>query len=185
MKQVLFFGIILLSACANSPKNNKATVSSDTYFEFSVDGKTFTVSEDAVSTSYNKFGDKTEFKIFAGENPSLTLTIPNDMSKPSSTPSGGAVGTAIAQGSASLQNYPDASHNFNSFDYMATPPQTPVADAIVITTSELIGTEGRLISGTINVTTVPDSNNNSDPANKPYKIVGKFKVKHLFKGDPF
>lgn len=184
MKQLLFFGIILLGACTNSPKNTKTTGGSDTYFEFSVDGKTFTVSDDDVTTSYNKFGNKTEFKIFAGENPSLTLTIPNDMSKPSSTASGGAVGTAIAQGSVSLQNYPDASHTFNSFDYMANPPQTPVADAIVITASELIGTEGRLISGTINVTTVPDSDNNA-PANKPYKIVGKFKVKHLFKGDPF
>lgn len=191
MKKIILslFTIACLTACNSNKANPEATdpaAKSDTnnYFEFSVDGKNFTVNQQDVLTTYNEFGSIKEFKIFAGKEgePSLTLTIPNDMSKASSTPSGSSeAGNNISQGSVSLQGYPQKADVFNNFDFMANPPLQPVADAIVITNSEKIGEEGRRITGTINTKTVADASS----AGKQYTITGKFKVEHKFNGLKF
>lgn len=54
-----------------------------------------------------------------------------------------------------------------------------------MTASEKTGYEGPIITGTVNVVTIPGNNPQNDPAVKPYTITGKFRVKHLFKGDKF
>jgi len=157
------------------------------YFDFTVDGKSLHVKESDILTTYNDFGGKTEFKIFAGAEgePQLVLTIPNDMSKPSSTPSGSPeAGSSIAQGSLSLQGYPQKGYTFNNYDFLANPKPAPVPDAILITASEKAGEEGRIITGTINTTTFA-GDPGTDPANKPYTITGKFRIKHLFNGTKF
>ncbi len=185
--------IILLASCGNA--SSEATTKTDEtekpsypkedyYFEYAIDGKPFRVSTDDILTSYNSYQGKSEFKIYAGTegSPQLVLTIPHDMSKPSSTASGSPeAGNSISQGSVSLQDYPTKGNTFNSYDFMANPKQAPTPDAIVITASEKLGEEGHIITGTINVSLI----SGNDPANKPYKITGKFKIKHLFQGAKF
>lgn len=200
MKQFIilpgFIILFFLISCGNeaaektisSNPEKSASTSEDYYVDFTVDGKPVHVGEDNILTSYNNFSGKIEFKIFAGNEggPQLILTIPNDMSKPSTTPSGSSeAGYSISQGSVSLQDYPEKGDTFNSFDFTANPPLTPVPDAIIVTASEKLGEEGRIITGTINVVTIPGNNPKNDPAVKPYTITGKFRVKHLFKGDKF
>jgi len=192
----IFIAAIFLASCGNTGSEKAPTTEpektvsqkGDYFVDFTVDGKPVHVGEDNILTSYNNFSGKIEFKIFAGNEggPQLVLTIPNDMSKPSSTPSGSAeAGYSISQGSVSLQDYPEKGLTFNSYDFTANPPLTPVPDAIVVTASELLGEEGRIITGTINVTTIPGNNPANDPTVKPYTITGKFRVKHLFKGEKF
>ena len=178
-----------LSACNSNKTETKDTASAASttsiageFFEFTVDGKAFTVDKEDVLTSYNEFGKLKEFKIFAGKDGATTLaiTIPNDMSMPSSTPSGvDEAGNTISQGSVSLQGYPEKGDTHNNYDFMANPPLPAVADAVVVSSSEKIGEEGRLISGTINTKTVPDA------SGKQYSITGKFRVKHTFSGLKF
>lgn len=186
----------VLTSCGNTASEKTATdepekntsQADDYYFNFTVDGKPVHVNPDNILTSYNNFSGKIEFKIFAGNEggPQLILTIPNDMSKPSTTPSGSSeAGYSISQGSVSLQDYPEKGDTFNSFDFTANPPLTPVPDAIIVTSSEKLGEEGRAITGTVNVVTIPGNNPKNDPTVKPYTITGKFRVKHLFKGDKF
>lgn len=199
MKNLFLLPVIMIAAslisCSNSSPEKataegaeKSAPSNDSYyFDFTVDGKPVHVKEGDILTTYNDFGNKTEFKIFAGAEgePQLVLTIPNDMSKPSSTPSGSPeAGSSIAQGSLSLQGYPQKGYTFNSYDFLANPKPAPVPDAILITASEKAGEEGRIITGTINTTTVA-GDPGTDPANKPYTITGKFRIKHLFNGTKF
>lgn len=196
MKQSILLSSFIISlfllSCGNessektvSNEQEKSTSKSDNYYlDFTIDGKSVHVGEENILTSYNNFNGKTEFKIFAGNEggPQLVLTIPYDMSRPSSTPSGSPeAGNSISQGSVSLQDYPSKGNTFNSYDFMANPKQTPTPDAIVITSSEKLKEEGRIITGTINVSTIPAN----DPASTPYMISGKFKIKHLFKGEKF
>lgn len=184
------FALSLISLCvfsACNSKNNEVYAAENTaqtgeYFEFSVDGKTYSVAKDDVLTTYNEFGKATEFKVYAGKEgePSLTLTIPANMGQASSTPSGSVdPGNSISQGSVSLQGYPEKGMTYNNFDFLANPPLQPVADAIIITSSEPVGKEGRIITGTINTTTIPD------PGGKPYVIKGKFRIEHTFSGYKF
>ncbi len=189
----VFASIIILASCGNATSENTTKTNEaentippkeDYYFEYAIDGKLFRVNPDDILTSYNSYQEKTEFKIFAGTegSPQLVLTIPHDMSNPSNTASGSPEpGNSISQGSVSLQDYPTKGNTFNSYDFMANPKQAPTPDAIVITASEKLGEEGRIITGTINVSTI----SGNDPTSKPYKITGKFKIKHLFQGAKF
>lgn len=196
MKILFLIPIFLLFSCGNASSEKEATNETekttspkeDYYFEYTIDGKSFKVDADNILTSYNSYQGKTEFKIFAGTEGAeqLILTIPHDMSKSSSTASGSPeAGNSISQGSVSLQDYPEKGYTFNSYDFMVNPKPTPVPDAIVITESEKLGEEGRIITGTFNVTTIPGENSKNDPVIKPYTINGKFKIKHLFKGEKF
>lgn len=108
------FFILLCLSCSKTeaiqsgeeinPKEN----TNEFYFDYSIDGKAFSVNEDDILTTYNEFGaTQKEFKIFAGKDQerSLILTITSDMSKPSTTPNGSAeAGNPLSQGSVSLQN---------------------------------------------------------------------------------
>lgn len=186
---LLFVAAFAVSACNSNKSESKEaapaagkTTATGEFFEFSVDGKPFTVNSEDVLTSYNEFGKLKEFKIFAGKEggATLTITIPNDMSQPSSTPSGvDEAGNTISQGSVSLQGYPEKGDTYNNYDFMANPPLPVVPDAVVVSASEKVGEEGRLISGSINTKTVADA------SGKQYTIVGKFTIKHLFKGLKF
>lgn len=190
MRNLLLLALIslcILSACNSKNNEFSATETSSKngeYFEFYIDEKTFTLTKDDVLTTYNEFGKVSEFKIYAGKEgePSLTLTIPANMGKPSSTPSGSdEAGSSIAQGSVSLQGYPEKGLTYNNFDFLANPPLVPVADAIIITSSEAVGEESRIITGTINTTTIPGA----DADAKAYVIKGKFRIEHTFSGYKF
>lgn len=191
MKSFLLAAIVFALACNNSslPANmdNKRTYSNkgDTYFNFEVDGKSFSIKDENISSTYHDFNDHTEFKIFAGADgaPSLTLTITAPMNGPSTTPSGAEQpGNPISQGSVSLQNYPVKGETNNSYDFMDSNKSAPIADAIKITAIEPEGKEASFITGTIATTTVASAN---DPLKKTYRITGKFKIKHQFSGDRF
>lgn len=191
MKRVKFMlvAIVVLAmiSCTNGDtKSSNTTTSSNTgtdyYFTYSIDGKEFSLNpETDVTTSYNAFGkDDKVFKIFAGKDnaESLTLTIPTDVSKPVSIPSGGEVGTEIAQGSVSLQGYPQKGYVFNSHDFMdATTKSDIKPDAIKITEVKIVDSKIRIITGELNVVTVPGENKSNDPNFKPYIIKGKFRIK--------
>jgi hypothetical protein len=183
MKKILFAFILFATACNNSsaPENSKG----ETYFNFEVDGKSFSIKEENISSTYHDFNDHTEFKIFAGADgaPSLILTIIAPMKGASSTPSGSEQpGNAISQGSVSLQNYPQKGETFNSYDFMDSNKSAPVADAINITSIEPDGKEASIIAGTVSTNTVASAN---DPLKKVYRITGKFKIRHQFSGDRF
>ena len=151
------------------------------YFTYTIDGKEITLNVDEdVITSFNTFKDKSVFKIFAGKEngANLVLTIPSDLKNTISVPSGSAeAGDEIAQGSVSLQGYPENGYTFNSYDFLDAQKQKPVADAIVITEATAINTKEKIIAGTINVTTVTGANFKNDPAVKSYEIKGKFRIK--------
>ncbi len=158
------------------------------YFDFSIDGKEFHLTEADILTSYNEFGADKEFKIFAGKDggPNLVLNLVSDMSKPSNTPNGTPQSSdKLGQGSVSLQNYPTKGLTFNSYDYLLNPKPQVIPDAIVITNSEKVGDKGRIITGTINVIVRGGENKQNEPAIKDYVIKGKFKIMHEFKGLPF
>jgi len=188
-----FLVLIAIAACIVSACNSEKSNVSDSenpagnggeYFEFSVDDKTFNVDKEDVLTTYNEFNNMPEFKIYAGKEggPTLTITIPANMSGPSSTPSGSAEpGSSIAQGSVSLQGFPDPGDTYNNFDFMADTKLKPVKDAVVVTSSEKIGEKGRMISGTIHTTTYPGPDGHA----KPYTITGRFSIMHVFSGLKF
>lgn len=193
-------GIVLLSVCGCSRsgeqnssgsvevKHTGAASGADLYFDFTVDGNAVHVDAADVSTSYHEFSPGVGvFKVYAGKEggTQLALTIPGDLSKPLSVPSGSKTpGDEIFQGSVSLQGFPKHGLTFNNYDGFIDPKPEPVADAIVVTASEKVGEEGRIISGTIKTTTVGDAAS-SDPELKPYAVAGKFRVKHKFLGEKF
>jgi len=195
-KHFIFLAALLLfafSSCnkseskktANENLNTEST--DDFYFNYSIDGKNFKVSEEDILTTYNEFSPtQKEFKIFAGKDQerSLVLTIISDMSKPSSTPNGSAEpGNVLSQGSVSLQNFPAKSFTFNSYDSSLTPAPEVIPNAINITKSEPFNDKGRIITGTIDAIVRGGDNKQNDPNIKDYVIKGNFRVKHLFGGN--
>ncbi len=178
--------IAFFSFACNTKSESKNNTAQDFNFEFTVDGKKFNFSPDDVSTSYRDFGkDNHEFKIYVGKEYgtlSLTLTVLADMTKPSSTPNGDPnPGNALFQGSVSLQNYPEKSFTFNSYDGLQNPKPKPVSDAIVITSSVLeAGGKARIISGTINTVVLGGENKSKDPKIKDYVVKGSFTIRHEF-----
>jgi hypothetical protein len=173
---------------ATATAQNDAPAGKALYFDYSIDGKEMHVLAEDILTSYNVTSADTVFKIFAGKDGGITLllTIPRNMAKPSTTPSGSPdFKYNITQGSVSLQNYPDK--NFTSNNFNTTYPATaiPVPDAIVVTSSETDGTEGRIITGTINTKTFGDEDPAKEPSPKDHIIKGKFRIKHPFNGYKF
>lgn len=181
--------LMILMACNGSAQKKGTTAKDAAYFEYTVEGKTINVAAGDISTSYNVFGAKTEFKIFAGssDGPAIVLTIPNKMSAPSVTPSGSPDPvSSISQGSFSITDYPEKGYTFNSYDYLVHPKPVPQPDAIKVTDSRKTPDgKGQVISGTFNVTTVLSGKDHTNPSVKPYRITGKFSVVHLFNGQPF
>jgi len=172
-------------ASINVQPSSPATSSGGLYFDFTVDGKEMHVAEDDVLTTYDEISGNKIFKIFAGKDgeTSLVVTIPQDMTKASTTPSGSTdYDDNITQGSVSLQNYPEKNYTSNSFDTNSAETSVPVADAVVVTSSEKTTGEERVIIGTINVKTFGGDNSSNDPNVKDHVITGKFKVTHDFSG---
>jgi hypothetical protein len=101
-KSILFVAMTVISllACNNTTNQLESEAQAikvsptaeKFYFEFVVDGKTISIHPNDITTSYNVTSKDTVFKIFAGAygSTSLLITVPHDMSKPSSTPSGSA-----------------------------------------------------------------------------------------------
>ena len=197
---IITLTIISLLSCNNSGSNattnvneNNAIQSDKLYFDFTIDGKEIHIKEEDVLTSYNEIalktgGKRTVFKIMAGNygEVSLVLTTPKDMTKPSSTPSGSTnFDEEITQGSVSLQGFPEKGYTFNNFETTYPERAIPVADAIVITSSERMGDEGRIITGTIKTKVFGGDNSKNDPNIKDRIIIGKFRVKHTFRDIKF
>jgi len=169
------------SSTSNSGKSS-ATTSGDLYFDYTIDGKEMHVNVEDISSSYTANKTDTIFHLDAhaakeGE-PALLLTVPHDMTKPSTTPSGSPDSKMnIMGGSATLLNVPEK--NYTSLSYNSSyPEKSPViADAIVITSSEKQGEEARIITGTFNFKTYGE-NKETDPKQTDHVIKGKFRIKH-------
>jgi len=171
---------ILCTSCSKDSDKDKKT-DDQLYFEYTIDGKEVKLAPEDVLTSFNQFSaTDIEFKIFAGKEkgPQLVLTIVSDISKPSRTPNGTPEASGkLVQGSVSLQDYPEG-YTLNNYDYLLSPKPAVVADAIVITGSELVEKQGRIITGTINTTMLDRPNPRKDPNIKAYVIKGKFRILH-------
>ena len=179
--------ILCLISCNNSGSKNsdnesKTITNEDLYFTFTIDGKEVSIPSEEVSTSYNTALKKPVFKVFAGEygKINLMLATTEDVTKPSSTPSGSKnFDDEITQGSVSLQNYPEKNYTSNSFNTNFPESSIPIPDAIVITESKRFGDTHRIITGKINVKVFGGDATN-DPKVSDHVIVGKFRVKHEF-----
>ena len=177
-----------LFSCNNNDTTNINTEksssgnSSDLYFDYTLDGKEMHVDAADIMSTYRANNTDTVFTIHAGkdDNSTLLLSIPHDMTKPSTTPSGSPdYKMNITQGSASLQNYPEKNYTSNSFN-STYPEKSPVIpDAIVITSTEKQGEEARIITGTFNIKTYGE-NKETDPKQTDHVIKGKFRIKHEF-----
>ncbi len=187
----LYLFVILFCSCQSNQGSTAssaapASTKDKFYFNYTIDGKAFSVDTNDILTSYNEFSaTDREFKVFAGkeEGPNLVLTIVSDMAKPSSTPNGTPnANEKLVQGSVSLQNYPTKGFTFNSYDYLLNPKPEVIPDAIMITQSEKLGETARILTGTLNVTVRGGENKQNDPAIKDYVIKGEFRIKHEFKG---
>lgn len=182
---ILFVFVGFLS-CNNSSKTNtnesKTIQNEDLYFTFTIDGKEVSIPAEEISTSYNVALKKPVFKVFAGEygKINLLLATTEDVTKPSSTPSGSKnFEDEITQGSVSLQNYPEKNYTSNSFNTNFPESSIPIPDAIIITESKRFGDTHRIITGKINVKVFGGDATN-DPKVSDHVIVGKFRVKHEF-----
>lgn len=189
--------IVCLVSCNNTNKNADASGTDSAtnaafYFDFSIDGKPFSIKEEDILTTYNEIPKgkgvfKQVFKIMAGNygETSLVLTIPNDMTKPSSTPSGSAnLDDEISQGSVSLQGYPEKGYTFNSFETTYAERAISVPDAIVVTATERVS-DGRIITGTFKAKVFGGDNSKNDPNIKDRIVTGKFRIKHTFRDIKF
>lgn len=179
---IITFAFIGFLCCNNSGGESKSDTNEDLYFTFTIDGKEVNIPSEEVSTSYNVALKKPVFKVFAGEygKINLLLATTEDVTKPSSTPSGSTnFDDEIIQGSVSLQNYPEKNYTSNSFNTNFPESSIPVPDAIVITESKRFGDTHRIITGKINVKVFGGDATN-DPKVSDHVIVGKFRVKHEF-----
>ena len=176
---VILFAATTLLACNNTTgdktTDSKTTNSGDLYFEYTIDGKEMHVDAADISTNYTANKTDTVFHLLtlAEDDPALGFTIPHDMSKPSTTPSGSPDWKYISGGSVTLFHYPEK--DIRSFSFNDTyPEKSPVIpDAIVITSSEKQGEEARIITGTFNLKTYRDNKET-----EVYVIKGKFRIKH-------
>jgi len=188
MKKILIilFAATTLFACNNTTgdktTDSKTTNSGDLYFEYTIDGKEMHVDAADISTTYSANKTDTVFHINAHagkeDDPALLLTVPHDMTKPSTTPSGSPDSKMnIMGGSATLLNFPEK--NYTSLSFNSTyPEKSPVIpDAIVITSSEKQGEDARIITGTFNLKTYGE-NKETDPKQTDHVIKGKFRIKH-------
>ncbi len=182
---ILSITVILIGFLSwnNSGGESKSVNNEELYFTFTIDGKeVVNIPSEEISTSYNVALKKPVFKVFAGEygKINLLLATTEDVTKPSSTPSGSKnFDDEITQGSVSLQNYPEKNYTSNSFNTNFPESSIPVPDAIVITESKRFSDTHRIITGKINVKVFGGDATN-DPKVKDHIIVGKFRVKHEF-----
>ncbi len=187
---VTIIATTMLFSCNNNgtantntgPEKTSEGKSSDLYFDYTLDGKEMHVNEADLHGTYAQTTNSHKFSMYVGkvDGPQLLLTIPRDMTRPSTTPSGSAdYNENITQGSVSLIDYPEKGYTSNSYNstYPETTPVMP--QAIVITSSEKSGEDARIITGTFNVTTYGDKSHN-DPKSTDHVIAGKFKIKHTF-----
>ncbi len=182
---ILSITVILIGFLSwnNSGGESKSVNNEELYFTFTIDGKeVVNIPSEEISTSYNVALKKPVFKVFAGEygKINLLLATTEDVTKPSSTPSGSKnFDDEITQGSVSLQNYPEKNYTSNSFNTNFPESSIPVPDAIVITESKRFSDTHRIITGKINVKVFGGDATN-DPKVNDHIIVGKFRVKHEF-----
>jgi hypothetical protein len=93
---VILFAATTLFACNNTTgdktTNSKSTNSDDMYFDYTIDGKEMHADAADISSNYTANKTDTIFHLdaHAGKegDPALLLTVPHDMAKPSTTPSG-------------------------------------------------------------------------------------------------
>ncbi len=191
---VLLLASTTLFACNNTTddktresktSNSETSGSGDTgdlYFDFTLDGKEMHVDAADILSTYRASNTDTVFKFHAGkeDGPILILTLPHDMTKPSTTPSGSPdYNLNITQGSASLLNYPEKNYTSNSFNN-TYPERTPIIEeSIVVTSTEKQGEEARIITGTFNTKTYSD-NKETNLKETDHIIKGKFRIKHEF-----
>ncbi len=159
-------------ASANPTAANPTT---ETFFEFTIDGKAYSIATDDVSV---RNGASNTFKIFAGADRKLSvnLTIPNIDKCPCSVPAG-AVDPAseLGQGAVSLQHFPNPGNGLNS--WYTTQTGTPPADAIKISDIGTVKNGARFVSGEFHTTVLKTESNGSGPENKDYVLAGKFRVR--------
>lgn len=186
---MLSLSLFLFSCKNNASSTSKSSDSVEAsanekdgfYFDYTIDGKEMHVDAEDISSSYYP-DQNNRFAIFAGkdETVKLLLTVSQNMTKGSVTPSGSAdPAMNIQQGSISLQNYPEKNYTSNSYN-STYPERTPViADAITITGSEKDGEEARIITGTFSAKTYGD-NKETDQKSTDHIIQGKFRIRHAF-----
>lgn len=154
-----------------------------------IDGTPLTIAAADITTSFRTTGSGAVFKIFAGADgaTAVVLTIPNAMTGPSSTPSGSKLdGDEIAQGSVSLQNFPERGYTTNSFNKADDTMNTPVPDALVVTSITADGKDAKVIAGTFHAKTFGShSKGTPDPKDTDHVVVGTFRVRHEMSGDRF
>ncbi len=93
---VILFAATTLFACNNTTSDkttdSKSTNSDDLYFDYTIDGKEMHVDAADISSTYSANKTDTVFHLNAHagkeDDPALLLTVPHDMAKPSTTPSG-------------------------------------------------------------------------------------------------
>lgn len=183
--------LLALAGCSksNDAKPAETKPAAGLYFDFTVDGKPFTVAPEDVSTTFRTVGNHAEFKIFAGkpDGVTITLTAITPMTGPSSTPNGAAdVASGIHQGSVSLQEFPEKGYTTNSFN--ATYPEMAVVvpDAVVITAIEPDGKDARFVTGTFAAKTFGShSQGTPDPKDTDHDVKGKFRLRHELSGERF
>ena len=195
MKKIIPAALVIVSimlwACNSgssaSESNSSSTTaagskeSNELYFDFTVDGKEMHIKPADVTGSYYVTAKSKTFKIFAGnEGTQVLLTIPHDMTQPSSTPSGSTnYDEEITQGSVSLQDYPEKGYTSNSFNTTYPEMSVPVPDAVVITSTVAEGDKARIITGTFNAKTF-GSHSGTDPKDVDHVVKGKFRIRHEF-----
>lgn len=156
----------------------------DRYFEFTVDGKSFSVDPEDVSSTFSAVGDHAEFKIFAHKDGAtgVSLVVTAPMEGPSSTPNGSpVVESGISQGSVSLQDFPEKGYTTNSFNAIYPEMAVVVPDAVVITTIVADGKDAKFVTGTFNAKTYGShSKGATDPKDTDHVVKGKFRIRHEF-----
>jgi hypothetical protein len=182
---------IALFSCNNeAPKEGVKTdnaqasepASKDYYFEYTLDGKPMKVEAADIMCTHRATDKDTVFSIHAGkeEGVTLLLTVPQDMTKPSVTPSGSSdYAMNITQGSASLQNYPEKNLTSNSYSTTYADKTPVIPQSIVITSTEKDGDKARIITGTFDTKTYSDESG-TDPKRTEHVIKGKFRIRHEF-----
>lgn len=191
---VILFAATTLFACNNTTSDkttDSKTTNSETgglvntgdlYFDYTLDGKEMHVDAADIMSTYRANNTDTVFTIHAGkeDGTTLLLTIPHNMTKPSTTPSGSSDPEMnISQGSASLQNYPEKNYTTNSFNGTYPEKSPVILDAIVVTATEAPNEKERIITGTFNIKTYSD-NKGTDPKQTDHVINGKFRIKHEY-----
>ncbi|CAN5660287.1 hypothetical protein BH11MYX1_BH11MYX1_09110 [soil metagenome] len=160
-----------------------ATGSGDLYFNVTVDGKPLSIAAADITTTFRRSNAQLPvLSIYAGKTgaPQILLTIPQELTGPSSTPNGAPEPeSGIVQGSVSLQDYPEKGYTTNSFNTPYPETMIVVPDAVVITAVTPETATTKLITGTISVKTFAGPGH-TDPKDADHVLKGKFRIRHEF-----